>query len=171
MPRVLVAVAESDGELKLHNAGKPAAMVAFADRYNHMAPDGYDELAWLTWRSLTGGEGGDDAFREWLEGLDELTASVDVLEQLRRKQLGELSACDRLEAMTAAELVELASSDSSEGHDLDKLIAEAALELEARKRLDDEHDAAAAASTTSSTEGEADDADPSEALATAGGSG
>lgn len=82
MPRMDVAVATSDGTRLIVNAGRPGDLIAFADKFRKIGPDGPDtirELAWLTWHTL----GIEQDFLLWMKTLEELTPDPEEVERLR----------------------------------------------------------------------------------------
>ena len=165
MPRILVAVTTRDGDVDVTNIGRPAALVAFGDKYGKSIPDEYAEIAWLTHRAL----GIEQPLDEWLETLEELTANDAEVEAAQREQAGKLLAHERLSKMSGEELVALLDVDGT------KLTPElAALVLEAKQSLDElearrqaELDEAKAAAEGA---GEAEP-DPTHAASTAGAGG
>lgn len=152
MPRIMVAV-ERDGVVEVKNIGRPASLVAFGDKFKKSAPTSYDEIAWLAHRTFAP----ERPFQEWLDELDELTANEEVVAAAQRAQADAMTPAERLDAMTAAELVEL--GDVDEGRGLAKLLTEARDELAKRKAADDGKAEAIAArvflETMSDTEREA----------------
>lgn len=141
MPRILAVVEKRDGGLELVNIGRPAALVAFAEKFGKMAPEDYPEVAWLAHRALDV----DVELEEWLETLEDLDAGDRVAEvelQLR----GRLEPPELLEALSAAEVVELGDTPSE--HEpgrskLDELLDSVARTLQ-RRADEAERDAAAA---------------------------
>lgn len=71
MPRIEIAVAYADGTKEVVSVGRPADLIAFADEFEKVAPDGprvIREATWLVHRALKV----DKPFDEWIEDLDEV---------------------------------------------------------------------------------------------------
>lgn len=142
MPRILVAVTPAGGSVDVVNVGRPGVLVAFGDKFGRSSPNGYGDLAWLAHRAIVGKDGPE--LDEWLEGLDELTADPGEIARGRRAIADELNPAERLEYMTATELVALAGEtvdvDGVGQSALEHLVGEAAAQLEAdrveRERLE-----------------------------------
>lgn len=151
MPRITVVV-ERDGAATVENIGRPSGLVAFGDKWGKSAPTTYGEVAWLAHRVLAA----EVPFQEWLDSLDELTANDDVVERVQRELHAQLSPAERLEAMSAAEFVELARASGGAGHELLALVAAAGDELARRAEHVDEQAEAIAARVFLDTASEAD---------------
>ena len=126
MPRIEVAVTPADGQVDVHNVGRPAVLAAFGDKFGKTAPTTYSELAWLAHRTLAR----DEPLEAWLESLDELTADPRALARAKREVQGRRNPVERLEAMTAAELVELVEADGTPPP-FEQLLVEVRAQLEA----------------------------------------
>jgi hypothetical protein len=69
--RVEIRVVYEDGSEEVIQAGKPAALIAFADEFKKVAPDGPDvmrEACWLAHHA----SGSELPFAEWLERVAEI---------------------------------------------------------------------------------------------------
>lgn len=148
----MFAVVERDDVAEVVNVGRPAALVAFGDKFGKMSPETFREVAWLTYRATVGPVTNDAALDEWLEALDELTMNDDEVQRVRAKLAGQLGPVELLTAATAAELLELAatpptaSSATGPTSKLDELLADARAELDrlAAEQLERERQAAEA---------------------------
>jgi hypothetical protein len=79
--RVEIRVVYDDGTEEVIQAGRPAALIAFADEFEKVAPDGVDvmrEAAWLAHRALRT----DEPFEAWIDRVAEIdrpqTVGVDL---------------------------------------------------------------------------------------------
>jgi hypothetical protein len=71
MPRIEIAVDHVDGTKEVVRVGRPVDLIAFADKFGKVAPDGpyvVKEAAWLVHRATKVAQ----PFEEWLEGLDDV---------------------------------------------------------------------------------------------------
>lgn len=103
MPRIIVAVTDRDGEPQLVNIGRPAALVAFADKYGKNVPEAYPEVAWLTHRALSI----DTPLDEWLETLEDLTANDAEVERVDRELAGRQTPLEQLAKLSGEATLEL----------------------------------------------------------------
>lgn len=94
MPALEIAVVYGDGRREVVKVGRPADLIAFADQFEKVAPDGphvMREAAWLVHRATKL----DAPFDEWVETLDEL-------EMLGREPAAPAAADGELEQPAAA---------------------------------------------------------------------
>jgi hypothetical protein len=71
MPRIEIAVAYADGTKEVVSVGRPADLIAFADEFEKVAPDGpyvIRESTWLVHRALRV----EKSFAEWIDTLEEV---------------------------------------------------------------------------------------------------
>lgn len=82
MPRIDVALVYADGRKEVVTVGRPADLIAFADKFQKTAPSepyAIRELAWLAHRALHV----EQPLDEWVETLDELTGQDEVVAEVR----------------------------------------------------------------------------------------
>lgn len=82
MPRIDIALVYTDGRREVVKVGRPADLIAFADKYDRIAPSepyAVAELAWLAHRALKV----ELPLDEWVESLDELTSDDEQVEVIR----------------------------------------------------------------------------------------
>src|SRR4051812_46959820 len=80
--RIDVALVYRDGRREVVTVGRPADLIAFADKFDKMAPDGprsVFEVAWITHRTLRASV----PLEEWIEQLDEITADEEEVAKVR----------------------------------------------------------------------------------------
>jgi hypothetical protein len=85
MPRIDVALVYRDGRREVVTVGRPADLIAFADKFEKTAPSepyAIRELAWLAHRALKV----EQPLDEWVEELDERTGQEDVVEAIRAER-------------------------------------------------------------------------------------
>jgi hypothetical protein len=79
MPRLHIAVEYVDGKKEVVSVGRPADLIAFADEFEKLAPDGpymVREASWLVHRALKI----ERPFSEWIDELEALeVVSTDEL--------------------------------------------------------------------------------------------
>jgi hypothetical protein len=82
MPRIDIALVYVDGRKEVVSVGRPADLIAFADKFDKLAPSephAIRELAWLAHRALRV----EQPLDQWVETLDELTGEDDVVAAMR----------------------------------------------------------------------------------------
>lgn len=116
--RLDVALVYTDGRKEVVTVGRPADLIAFADQFDKLAPDGphaIREITWLTHRTLRSSV----PLEQWIESLEDITADRDAVAEMRQ----ELGAPDPTDAAAAeptpivrgAELVEELRMSSGSG--------------------------------------------------------
>lgn len=80
--RLDIAVVYSDGRRGVVTVGRPADLIAFAEKFDKIGPDGPQavrEIAWLAHRALKI----ELPLEAWLDTLDELTADPKLVAKVR----------------------------------------------------------------------------------------
>jgi hypothetical protein len=112
MAKHQIAVEYVDGRRELVTIGRPADLIAFADKFEKVAPDTSGpylvrEAAWLVHRALRV----DEPFEEWietLEGLEFSSPELEALEAAERELTPDPTETETTEdESTEAEVVEL----------------------------------------------------------------
>ena len=97
MPRIEVALVYQDGRKEVVTVGRPADLIAFADKFEKVAPSepyAIRELAWLAHRSLRV----EQPLDEWIDTLEDITSADAAVEEVR----AELASADPLGAAAEA---------------------------------------------------------------------
>ena len=84
MAKIEIGLVFEDGRKQLVRVGRPADLIAFAERFDKVAPDGPHliyEGAWLTHRALRISE----PLEEWIDRLDEISANPEEVARLREE--------------------------------------------------------------------------------------
>lgn len=79
MPRIDFAVVFDNGKIEIVNGGRPAALIAFADKFGHDEPRNYAEIAWLAHRASRATA----PLEEWQETLADLDPRDRAVERAR----------------------------------------------------------------------------------------
>lgn len=82
--RLDIAVVYTDGRKEVVTVGRPADLIAFAEEFDKLGPQGpkaVSEIAWLTHRALRVPEPLD----AWIDTLDDITADPDTVAEVRKQ--------------------------------------------------------------------------------------
>lgn len=82
MPRIDVALVYTDGRREVVSVGRPSDLIAFADKFEKIAPSepyAVRELVWLAHRALRI----EKPLEEWADELDDITSDDEQIEAIR----------------------------------------------------------------------------------------
>jgi hypothetical protein len=115
MPRIDVALVYSDGRKEVVSVGRPADLIAFADKFDKAAPSepyAIFELAWLAHRALKI----ETPIEAWVDELDDLIGADDAVDAIKAElEKGPTGAADDKAAPKAAAALKVETPATSRG--------------------------------------------------------